>query len=229
MSDVTTDRLVPAVAVARSNRVLRNTYALLALSLLPTVVGAWLGVAMHFSLFAESPLLAFMLFLGGAFAFMWGIEKNKHSGLGVVLLLAFTFFMGLMLSRLLQIALGLAQGGQIIALAFGGTSLIFFALAGIATHARRDFSNLGKFLFAGVLVLLLAGFANLFFQIPAVALAIAAVAVLLFSAYLIYDINRIVQGGEDNYITATLSIYLDLYNVFVGLVQLLMAFSGEKD
>lgn len=213
----------------RQNRVLRNTYALLALSMAPTVLGALLGIQMKFAFFAGSPLIGFLVFLGIAFGFMWGIEKTKDSGMGVVLLLGFTFFMGLMLSRILQVALGLSNGGTLIALAASGTGGIFFALAGIAATTKRDFSNIGKFLFAGMILILLAALANAFFQIPAIALAISALAVVIFSAYILYDINRIVQGGETNYISATLAVYLDIYNVFVSLLNLLMAFSGERD
>lgn len=213
----------------RQNRVLRNTYALLALSMLPTVAGALLGIQLKFSFFAGSPLLGFLVFLGIAVGFMWGIQRTKNSGMGVVLLLGFTFFMGLMLSRILQAALGFANGGSLIAMAAGGTGAIFFALAGVASTTKRDFSNLGKFLFAGMILVLLAALANAFFQIPALALAISALAVVIFSAYILYDINRIVQGGEDNYIVATLSVYLDIYNLFVSLLHLLMAFSGERD
>ena len=213
----------------RQNRVLRNTYALLAVSMVPTVLGALLGIQLSFSFMAGSPMVAFLLFLGIAWGFMWGIEKTKNSGMGVVLLLGFTFFMGLMLSRILQVALGFNNGGSLIAMAAGGTGAIFFALASIAATSKRDFSNLGKFLFAGVILILLAALANAFFQIPALALAISALAVVIFSAYILYDINRIVQGGEDNYIVATLAVYLDVYNVFVSLLHLLMAFTGERD
>ncbi len=213
----------------RQNRVLRNTYTLLALSMVPTVLGALLGIQMQFSFFAGSPMMAFLLFLGVAWGFMWGIEKTKNSGMGVILLLAFTFFMGLMLSRILQVALGFSNGGGIIAMAAGGTGAIFFVLAGIASTTKRDFSGLGKFLFAGVILILIAALANAFFQIPAVSLAISALAVAIFSAYILYDINRIVQGGEDNYVTATLSVYLSIYNVFVSLVHLLLAFTGQRD
>jgi modulator of FtsH protease len=213
----------------RQNRVLRNTYALLALSMVPTVLGALLGIQMQFSFFAGSPMMAFLLFLGVAWGFMWGIEKTKNSGMGVVLLLAFTFFMGLMLSRILQVALGFSNGGGVIAMAAGGTGAIFFVLAGIASTTKRDFSNLGKFLFAGVILILIAALANAFFQVPAVSLAISALAVAIFSAYILYDINRIVQGGEDNYVTATLSVYLSIYNVFVSLVHLLLVFTGQRD
>ena len=216
-------------SAVRQNRVLRNTYALLALSMVPTVLGALLGIQMQFSFFAGSPMMAFLLFLGVAWGFMWGIEKTKNSGMGVVLLLAFTFFMGLMLSRILQVALGFSNGGGIIAMAAGGTGAIFFVLAGIASTTKRDFSNLGKFLFAGVILILIAALANTFFQVPAVSLAISALAVAIFSAYILYDINRIVRGGEDNYVTATLSVYLSIYNVFVSLVHLLLAFTGQRD
>lgn len=216
-------------SVVQQNRVLRNTYALLALSMIPTVAGALLGIQLHFSLFAGSPMMSFLVFLGIAFAFMWGIEKTKDSGMGVVLLLGFTFFMGLMLSRILQVALGFSNGGTLIALAASGTGGIFFVLAGIASTTKRDFSGIGKFLFAGMVLILLAALANAFFQIPALALAISAIAVVIFSGYILYDINRIVQGGETNYISATLAVYLDVYNVFVSLLNLLMAFSGERD
>lgn len=216
-------------SVLGQNRVLRNTYALLALSMVPTVLGALVGIQLNFSFLAGSPVMAFLLFLGVAWGFMWGIEKTKDSGTGVLLLLAFTFFMGLMLSMSLQVALGFKNGGSLIAMAAGGTGAIFFALAGVASTTKRDLSGLSKFLFAGLILVLVAALANAFFQIPALALAISAIAVVLFSAYILFDINRIVQGGETNYITATLAVYLDIYNVFVSLLNLLMAFTGQRD
>ena len=213
----------------RQNRVLRNTYALLALSMVPTVAGALAGILFKFSFFAGSPVIGFVVFLAIAWGFMYGIARTKDSGWGVLLLLAFTFFMGLMLSGLLRVALGFSNGGTLIAMAAGGTGAIFFSLAGIASTTKRDFSNLGKFLFAGAILILVAALANAFLQIPALHLAIAAIAVVVFSAYILYDINRIVHGGEDNYIVATLSVYLDIYNVFVSLLQVLMAFTGDRD
>ena len=213
----------------QQNRVLRNTYLLLALSMIPTVLGAVVGVQMSFSFMDGSPFIGFMLFMGIAWGFMWGIEKNKDSGLGVALLLGFTFFMGLMLSRIVQVALGFANGGSMIAMAGAGTGAIFFTMATVATVSKRDFSNMGKFLFIGMIVILLAAVANIFFQIPALSLAISAAAVMVFSAYILYDISRIVQGGETNYVSATLSVYLSLYNVFVSLLQLIMALTGERD
>ena len=213
----------------QQNRVLRNTYMLLALSMIPTVLGALVGVQLNFSFMAGSPFISFILFLGIAWGFMWGIEKNKDSALGVALLLGFTFFMGLMLSRILQVALGFSNGTSMIAMAAGGTGAIFFTMATVATVSKRDFSNMGKFLFVGMIVVLLAAVANIFFQIPALSLAISAAAVMIFSAYILYDISRIVQGGETNYVSATLSVYLDLYNVFVSLLNLIMAFTGNRD
>ena len=213
----------------QQNRVLRNTYLLLALTMVPTVLGAIIGVQLRFSFFAGSPLISFLLFMGVAFAFMWGIERTKNSGLGVALLLGFTFFMGLMLSRILQFTLGFSNGGSLIAMAAGGTGAIFFTMAGIATVTKKDFSFLGKFLFIGMVVVLLAAVANIFFMIPALALTISAVSVMIFSAYILYDISRIVNGGEDNYVMATLSVYLDIYNVLVSLLNLLTALTGSRD
>ena len=211
------------------NRVLRNTYMLLGLSMIPTVLGALAGIQMGFSFFAGSPMISFVLFLGIAWGFMWGIEKNKNSGLGVALLLGFTFFMGLMLSRILQVALGFSNGGSMIGVAPGGPGAIFFTLFSVAAVSKRDFTGMGKFLFGGMILILLAAVANIFFQIPALSLTIAVAAVGIFSAYILYDISRIMQGGETNYVSATLAVYLDIYNVFVSLLQLIMAFTGERD
>jgi modulator of FtsH protease len=216
-------------SLAVRHRVLRNTYWLLALSMLPTVLGAWLGVQMHFSLFAGSPMLGFIAFLAIAFGFFYGIQRTKDSGLGVVLLLGFTFFMGLMLSRMLEQILHFSNGAQLIMTAFGGTGLVFATMASIATTSKRDFSGLSSWLFAGVIVLLLAGVANIFLQMPALQIVISLVAVAIFSAYILFDVQRVLNGGETNYITATLAIYLDLYNVFVNLLALLGIFGGERD
>lgn len=214
---------------AEQNRVMRNTYLLLALSLVPTAFGAFIGIQMGFSFFAGSPLVSFLAFLAVAFGFMWGIERNKNSGLGVALLLGFTFFMGLMLSRILQVALGFSNGGTLITLAAGGTSAVFLVMSALSTTIKRDISFMGKFLFAGLVVVLLAALANAIFPIPALALAISAAVVLLFSGFLLFNLTRIVQGGETNYVSATLALYLDIYNIFVGLLHLIMAFGGERD
>ena len=213
----------------QQNKVLRNTYMLLALSMIPTIAGALLGVSTGFSLFAGSPMVSMLLFFGIAFGFMWGIQRTKESAMGVVLLLGFTFFMGLMLSGILRMALGFSNGGTLIAMAAGGTGAIFFTLAGIATVTKKDFGFLGKFLFIGLVVLILASLANIFFQIPVFSLTVSAVAVLIFSGYILFDISRIVHGGETNYISATLSVYLDVYNIFVNLLNILMILGGRRN
>ncbi len=206
---------------ATQNRVLRNTYMLLGLTLIPTVLGALIGMSMNFSFFAGSPVMGFILFLAIAFGFFYAIEKNKNSVWGVVLLLGFTFFMGLMLSRLLGRVLGMSNGGQLIALAAGGTAVIFFAMSTLAATIKRDLTSMGKFLFIGLIILLLAVFANIFLQIAALTLTIMVVAIGIFSAFLMYDINRIITGGETNYVSATLAIYLSIYNIFANLLALL--------
>ena len=162
-----------------------------------------------------------MLFLAIAFGFFFGIEKTKNTGMGVALLLAFTFFMGLMLSRMLGVVLGLANGWSLVALAFGGTAVIFTAMATLATTIKRDLSGVAKFLWVGALVVLVAMFANIFLQIPALMVALSMLVVVIFSAFMLIDVNRIVNGGETNYVTATLQLYLDIYNVFVNLLALL--------
>jgi len=211
------------------NRVLRNTYWLLAISMIPTVLGAWIGVATGFSLMRGSPGLSLILFLGIAFAFFYGIEKTKNSGMGVVLLLAFTFFMGLMLSRLIGAVLQFSNGPALIMYAFGGTAAVFGAMATVATVSKRDFSGLSKFLFVGVILLILASVANIWLQLPSLMITVSVIAIGIFSAYILFDVQRVVSGGETNYITATLAIYLDVYNIFTNLLALLGIFGGSRD
>jgi len=213
---------------AQRNRVLRNTYWLLALSMVPTVLGAWVGVTTGV-MASLGTGLSLVLFLGGAFGFMFAIEKTKDSAAGVGVLLGFTFFMGLMLSRLLAAVLGFKNGGSLIMMAFGGTAGVFFAMASLATVIKRDLSGMGKFLFVGAIVLLAAGLINVFVQSSALMMALSVIAIVLFSAFMLYDLKRVMDGGETNYITATLAIYLDLYNVFQSLLSLLGIFGGERE
>jgi modulator of FtsH protease len=213
----------------QQQRVLRNTYWLLALSLVPTVLGAWLGVASGFSFFAASPMIGMVVFMAVAFGFFFAIEKYKNSGIGVVLLLAFTFFMGLMLSRLIGAVLGFSNGGKLIGFAFGGTAVVFFVMASLATTIKRDLSGMGKWLMVGTIGILVGAVANVWLQMPALSATISALAVVIFSAFMLHDIKRVIDGGEDNYITATLAIYLDVYNVFQSLLSLLGIFGGERD
>lgn len=207
------------------NRVLRNTYFMLALTMVPTAIGALMGVAMQFRM---SPLIGFVVFMAVSFGSFYAIEKTKESAAGVFILLAYTGFMGLWLSQILQMALRFSNGAEMIAMASIGTGAIFFTLATIATVTKRDFSFIGKFLFIGLVVIILAAIANIFFQIPALSLTISAVAVMIFSGYILYDVSDIVNGGETNYVSATLRLYLDVYNLFTSLLHLIMAFTGNN-
>jgi modulator of FtsH protease len=230
------DRLQPVYAggagsgalSGERNRVLRNTYWLLALSLVPTVLGAWIGVST--GIVASLGMgVSTIVFLVGAFGLMFAIEKYKNSGVGVALLLGFTFFMGLMLSRLLSAVLGLANGSSLIMMAFGGTAAVFFAMASLSTVIKRDLSNMGKFLFIGAILLLVAGLINVFVQSSALMVTVAVLAIGIFSAFMLYDLKRIIDGGETNYVSATLALYLDIYNVFQSLLALLGIFGGERE
>jgi len=193
--------------------------------MIPTVAGAFLGVSMGVALF--SGILGFVIFMAVAFGFMWAIEKNKDSGLGVALLLGFTFFMGLMLAPLLTHTLNYSNGGSLIMTAFGGTAIVFAVMASIATTTKRDFSGMGSWLMAGVVVLLLAVVANIFLQMSVLSIVISILAIGIFSAFILYDVQRIVNGGETNYVTATLSIYLNVFNIFSSLLRLLGIVGGD--
>jgi modulator of FtsH protease len=202
------------------NRVLRNTYWLLALSLIPTVLGAWVGVTTGLTR-SMTGGLGLIVFLGGAFAFMFAIEKTKNSAAGVGVLLAFTFFMGLMLSRLIAMVLGLKNGPSLVMTAFGGTAGVFFVMASLSTMIKRDLSGFGKFLFVGALALMVGSIINVFVGSGTGMLVISVLAIAIFSGFMLYDLKRIVDGGETNYITATLALYLDAFNVFQSLLALL--------
>jgi modulator of FtsH protease len=221
----------PAVNVTADigHRVLRNTYWLLALSMLPTVLGAYLGLVTGLPRVAAShPMLSMIAYMAIASGFLIGIERKKNSAVGVFVLLGFALFMGVMLSRLLSFVLGFSNGAQLIMMAFGGTGVIFASMATVATLSKRDFSGLGKWLFVGVMVLPLASVANAFLRLPALMLTVSVLAIVIFSAYMLFDVQRIEKGGETNYISATLAIYLDLYNVFTSLLMLLGVFGGRR-
>ncbi len=217
-----------APLATQRQRVLRNTYWLLALSLVPTVLGAWVGVSTGITTSMGMGLSA-VVFLAGAFGFMFAIEKTKDSAAGVAVLLAFTFFMGLMLSRLIAAVLGFKNGSSLVMTAFGGTAVVFFAMASLASVIKRDLTNMGKFLFVGAILLLVAGLVNIFVQSSALMVTLSVIAIGLFSAFMLYDLKRVIDGGETNYISATLAIYLDIYNVFQSLLALLGIFGGERE
>ena len=218
------------VEVAAPNKVLRNTYWLLALSMLPTIAGAYAGMAMNFAaIYVAHPIAAPLLMFGVMIAALFGVSALRNSSWGVAAVFGFTFIAGVMLAPMLQFAGGLRNGGQLVALAAAMTAGVFFVMATIATVSKRDFSFLRKFLFVGLILLIIASIANLFFQVPALAVTISAVAVLIFSLYLLHDVSDIVRGGETNYIMATIKLFLDLLNLFVNLLNLLMIFSGQRD
>lgn len=210
------------------NKVLRNTYMLLALTLIPTVVGAWLGVATGISR-SLSGGFGLIVFFVGAFGLIYAIEKNKDSARGIPLLLAFTFFMGLMLSRLIAMVLGFSNGASLVMTAFGGTAAVFFAMASLATTIKRDLSGMAQWLFVGVIALLVGSVINIFVGSTAGMMVISTLSILIFSAYMLYDIKSVIDGGETNYVSATLRIYLDLINVFQSLLALLGILGGERD
>jgi modulator of FtsH protease len=214
-----------AIGQVARNKVLRNTFWLLALSMIPTVLGAFVGITMNVAL--PGGFIGMAIFLAIAFGFMYAIEKTKESAAGVFVLLGFTFFMGLMLTPLLRHTLGYSNGGSLIMTAFGGTAVVFAVMASIATTTKRDFSGMGSWLTAGAVVILLAIVANIFLQMPVLTIVISVLMIAVFSAFLLYDVQRVVNGGETNYITATLAIYLDVFNVFTGLLRLLGIVGGD--
>ena len=218
----------PATLAAERNRVLRNTYWLLALSMIPTVLGAWIGVATGLAA-AMTPGVSLVVFLVGAFGLMFAVEKTKNSAAGVPVLLGFTFFMGLMLSRLIGAVLGLSNGAGLIMMAFAGTGAVFLGMAALSTVIQRDLSAMGKWLFIGAIMLLVAMLANFFIQSSALMITLMVLAIGIFSAFILHDLKRVRDGDETNYITATLGVYLSLFNVFQSLLALLGIFGGQGD
>ena len=211
------------------NKVLRNTYMMLALTMIPTVIGAFAGMSINFSFMAQHPVISTLLMFGAMMGLMFAVTALRNSVWGIVALLGFTFVAGVLLGPILQVALHLKNGAQLVGMAAGGTGIIFGSLATVATVTKKDFSFMGKFLFIGLILLIVASLANAFFQIPALSLTISSIAVLIFSAYILFDVSNIVRGGETNYVMATLGLYMNIYNLFINLLSLLMAFSGERD
>ena len=211
-----------------AQKVMRNTYLLLAATMVPTIAGALLGMATG-GIILQSPIMSSVIMLVAVIGLQFAIAKNRNSGVGVALLLLMTGILGWWLGPILNFALALKNGMQLVGYAAAGTGVIFFAMGAIATTTKRDFSFMGKFLFVGMIALLIAMFANMFFHIPALSLTISAIAVLIFSAYILFDVSRIVNGGETNYVMATLGLFLNIYNIFINLLSLLMAFSGDRD
>jgi modulator of FtsH protease len=213
---------------AQRNRVLRNTYWLLALSMVPTVLGAWVGMAVGINRIL-TPGIGLMVFLAGAFGFMFAIEKFKNSAAGVPILLGFTFFMGVMLSRLLGVVLGMGNGASLVMMAFAGTGAIFLGMATLSSIVKRDLTNMAKFMFIGVILVFVAGIANFFIQSSALMITLSVAVIGIFSFFILYDLKRVQDGEETNYITATLGVYLSIYNVFQSLLALFGIAGGSDD
>lgn len=214
----------------QQNKVLRNTYLLLAVSLIPTIIGAAIGTNfINFSFMRSSPIISVIAMLAIFYGWIFMIEKNRNSSLGVALLLGFTAFLGLMLAPLLQQILSLRNGGQLVMMAAGGTAAVFFVLSGIAASTKRDFSFLNKFLIVGFVVIMLAVLANVFLQSPVLQLALCGGFIIFSSAVILWQINSIVRGGETNYVSATLSLYVSVYNIFSSLLQILGFVGGDRD
>jgi modulator of FtsH protease len=211
------------------NKVLRNTYMMLGLTMIPTVIGAIIGMGMNFSIIAMHPFMAFGAFMLVTIGMQMAISANRNSSIGVVLLFAYTFLLGLMLGPILQHAANLSNGAQLVGLAAGSTGLIFLTMAAIGATTKKDFSYMGKFLSIGIMVAFIAIIANMFFKLPAFSIAISSIFVMISSAYIMYEVNQIVRGGETNYVMATLSLFISIYNIFTSLLHILMSFAGGND
>jgi len=227
-SNENTSRTYGATISVESQKVLRNTYLLLALTMVPTIAGALLGMATA-SVIMAHPIISTLVMLAGVIGLQFAIIANRNSMLGVGLLLLMTGLLGWWLGPILNYALALKNGAQLVGYAAGGTGVVFLVMGGIAMTTKRDFSFMGKFLFVGMIALLIAMIANMFLQIPAFALTISTLVIVVFSLFLLHDLSRIVTGGETNYIVATTGVYLSLFNIFASLLQLLGVFGGDRD
>jgi modulator of FtsH protease len=216
-------------AALQQQRVLRNTYLLLAITMIPTAIGAFIGMSLNFSIVRSNPIISSLAILAIVYGMFFAIEKNRDSGLGVVLLLGLTLFLGVVLGPLLQVALSLKNGAQLVAMAAGGTGVVFFTMAGIGASTKRNFGFLGNFLAVGCIVVMLAVVANIFLASPVLHLTLCGGFIILCSMLILFQVNQIVQGGETNYVSATLTLYMSIYNIFSSLLQILMALTGQKD
>jgi modulator of FtsH protease len=209
-------------SVLETNKVLRNTYTLLSMTLLFSALCAGIAVM------TKMPPLGMIVTLVGYFGLLFLTTRFRNSGLGLLFVFALTGFMGLTLGPILSMYLSLPNGDQIIMTAMGGTGIIFLGLSGYALTTRKDFSFIGGFLMVGILVAFLAGIASMFLSMPGLSLAVSAMFVLLMSGLILYQTSQIIHGGETNYIMATVTLYVSIYNLFVSLLQLLGAFGGDE-
>jgi modulator of FtsH protease len=214
-------------AVSTQNKVLRQTYMMLGLTMIPTVIGAFIGMSMNFSWMALHPFMAFGIFMAVTIGMQMAITANRNNTMGIVLLFVYTFLLGLMMGPMLQHAANLQNGGQLVGLAAGGTGLIFLTMAGIGTTTKKDFGYMGKFLTIGMIVAFIAIMANMFLHLPALSIAISSVFIAISAGFIMYEVNQIVRGGETNYVMATLSLFISIYNIFTSLLNILMSFTGR--
>jgi len=211
-----------------AQKVLRNTYMLLALTMVPTVVGAWIGLATS-GIIVQHPIIATVVMLAGVIGLQYAIGANRNSVIGVALLLLMTGMLGWWLGPILNVALSMKNGMALVGYAAVGTGAVFLGMGMIATTTKRDFSFMGKFLFVGMIALLVAMLANMWLQIPALALTISTLVIVVFSLFLLYDLQRIIRGGETNYIMATTGVYMSLFNIFANLLNILLALAGQRE
>ena len=213
----------------QKNTVLRKTYGLLGLSFIPCAAGAFLSSQMGFNLYAAfgNRWVAFGVVLAFFYGMCFLIEKNRYSNTGAALLMVFTFGMGVLISPLLQYSLSFSNGAQIVGIAAAMTAALFFTMAALARRTKADMGGLGRFLVAGAVVLMIAVVANMFLQIPALSLTISAGFVLFSSLMIMWQVRNVIDGGETSHISAALTIFISLYNIFSSLLNILLSLSGE--
>lgn len=213
---------------AESQKVLRNTYLLLALTMVPTVIGAFIGMATG-GIVMANPIISSLVMIAAVIGLQFAIAANRNNALGIGLLLLMTGLLGWWLGPLLNVALSMKNGMALVGYAAVGTGIVFFTMGALAQSIKRDLSFMGKFLFVGMIALLVAMIANMFLQIPALALTISTLVIVVFSLFLLYDLQRIIRGGETNYVIATTGVYMSLFNIFANLLHLLLALTGERE
>ena len=209
-------------AVLATNKVLRNTYLLLSMTLLFSALTASLAMVIQIG---QGVALILTLV---SFGMLFWVQKAADSSMGLVAIFAFTGCLGAALGPMLSYYLALSNGPGLVLQALGGTGLIFFTLSGYALTTRKDFSFMRGFLFTGLIVVVVAMLLNIFLRIPALSLALSAAVIMVMSGYILFDTSRIIHGGETNYIRATVGLYLNIYNIFIHLLRLLGAFSGDE-
>ncbi len=212
---------VAGIEPIATSRVIRNTYTLLSMTLLFSAATAGLSMAL------QLPHPGLLLTLAGYFGLLFATSKFRNSGMGLVCVFALTGFMGYTLGPIISAYLGLPNGGSIVMTAMGGTAAIFLGLSAYTLTSRKDFSFMGGFLMVGILVGFLAGLGAIFFEIPALSLTVSAMFVLLMSGLILYETSNIIHGGETNYIMATVTLFVSIFNLFTSLLHLLGAFNGE--